>query len=322
LDPRSSKEAPFYWVNSEILTTLGKVLKSSYENDAYRPSSGGGFMNVKWISYTHPEAAHQFVQSLKESGFAVIKDHHIPEKLIFEVYDEWKTFFNSEDKHKYLYDKEHQAGYFPFQSENAKDHEVKDLKEFFHVYSPADIPKSMSDQTREVFEKLNGLAKELLSWLQKETPKETRSLFSMPLQEMIEGSRETLLRPIYYPPLKGDEEPKAIRAAAHEDINLITVLPASTAPGLEVRDLKGNWIPVECDPGQIVVNAGDMLQMASRGFYRSTTHRVVNPKDPELARAPRLSLPLFLHPRGEVQLSEKHTARSYLNERLSEIGLK
>ena len=111
-----------------------------------------------------------------------------------------------------------------------------------------------------------------------------------------------------------------MRAAAHEDINLITLLPAATAPGLEVLDTQGRWHSVKCDPGTIAINAGDMLQMASCGFFKSTTHRVVNPRGPE-ARLPRYSMPLFLHPRAEVRLSAEHTAKSYLEERLRELGL-
>jgi isopenicillin N synthase-like dioxygenase len=138
---------------------------------------------------------------------------------------------------------------------------------------------------------------------------------------MIEGSDDTLLRPIHYPPLTGGEEEGAIRAAAHEDINLITLLPAATAPGLQVKDAKGNWVNIACDPGSLAINAGDMLQMASGGYYVSTTHQVVNPNGPE-AKKPRYSMPLFLHPRKDVKLSDKHTAGSYLEERLIEIGLK
>jgi isopenicillin N synthase-like dioxygenase len=138
---------------------------------------------------------------------------------------------------------------------------------------------------------------------------------------MVDGSAQTLLRVLHYPPLGGDEEEGAVRAAAHEDINLITLLVAATAPGLQLRDARGDWHDVPADPGTIVVNAGDMLQMATDGHYRSTSHRVVNPPAREASRS-RLSMPLFLHPRKEVRLSDRHTAGSYLEERLREIGLK
>ena len=179
----------------------------------------------------------------------------------------------------------------------------------------------MGPNTRELFDRMTALAVELLGWLDDHTPTDIRRTFSVPLREMIQGSRETLLRPIHYPPLTGTEEEGAIRAAAHEDINLITLLPAATAPGLQVKDASGQWINVSCDPGQIVINAGDMLQMASQGYYRSTTHQVVNPRGPE-SRLPRYSMPLFLHPRSDVKLSHTLTAGTYLNERLREIGLK
>ena len=142
----------------------------------------------------------------------------------------------------------------------------------------------------------------------------------MPLSEMIKDSDETLLRVIHYPPMKGNEEQGAIRAAAHEDINLITLLCSATAAGLEVKDIDGNWHSVPCDPGSIAINAGDMLQMASNGYYKSTTHRVVNPMGAD-AKLPRYSMPLFLHPRPDVVLSKDITAGQYLKQRLTEIGL-
>jgi isopenicillin N synthase-like dioxygenase len=121
--------------------------------------------------------------------------------------------------------------------------------------------------------------------------------------------------------MTGDEEPSAIRAAAHEDINLITVLCAGTELGLQAQDIEGNWHEIQCDPGSIAVNTGDMLQMCSDGYFPSTTHRVINPEADRMNVA-RMSMPLFLHPNDNVVLSDKHTAGSYLLERLQEIGLR
>jgi isopenicillin N synthase-like dioxygenase len=120
--------------------------------------------------------------------------------------------------------------------------------------------------------------------------------------------------------LNGTEEQGAIRAAAHEDINLITLLPAATEPGLQVKDKAGNWHDVKTDPETLVVNISDMLQEATDGFYRSTTHRVINPEGSDYSK-PRLSMPMFVHPRADVVLSPRYTAGSYLNERLRELGL-
>ena len=138
---------------------------------------------------------------------------------------------------------------------------------------------------------------------------------------MITDSKTNLLRIIHYPPLDGNEEDGAIRGSAHEDINLITLLVSGTEPGLQVQDTDGNWHDVSCDPGCLAINAGDMLQEASGGYFPSTTHQVINP-DNEIKNKSRLSMPLFLHPRDEVILSKKYTAKEYLDERLREIGLK
>ncbi len=278
-------------------------------------------VQIRTVSCKSSTASLEFTQSILESGFAVVSDHPIPFKLITDSFDEWARFFSSEEKHRYTFEAATQAGYFPFRSENAKDYSKKDLKEFFHFYSTRnELPTATREFTPTLYKQLHDLSKTLLGWIQENTPDHVRMHFSESLTSMIEGSEETLLRPIHYPPLTGAEEEGAVRAAAHEDINLITLLPAATAPGLQVKDLQGNWIDVPCDPGTIVVNSGDMLKMASRDYFPSTTHQVVNPPG-AASRLPRYSMPLFLHPRGNVRLSEGHTARSYLEERLSEIGL-
>lgn len=277
-------------------------------------------MKVMSVKYGSPEAPQGFAESLRNTGFGVISNHPIPVSLINDVFREWAEFYGTEAKWQYKFDPKTQAGYFPFKTENAKDSKVKDLKEFYHIFTETPVPAELSAKTREMFSAMNQVAIDLLGWLQDNTPEDTKRFFSMPLTRMTEGSKETLLRPIHYPPLTGGEEEGAIRAGAHEDINLITILPAATAPGLEVMDVHGNWYSVPCNPGDLVINAGDMLQMASNGYYKSTTHRVVNPRG-DAARQPRYSMPLFLHPRPDVRLSEKHTAGSYLEERLREIGL-
>lgn len=277
-------------------------------------------MDVLKVNYTSPEAAKQFCHSLHTTGFAVLTHHPIPNRLVNEVYSKWADFFNSETKHHYKFDPKTQAGFFPFRTENAKDYKIKDLKEFFHIYPRSELPPELSTATWDLYHRLVSLGSELLTWIQDNTSADVKKNFSMPLPEMVTESKENLLRIIHYPGLKGDEEQGAIRAAAHEDINLITLLCSATAAGLEVMDTAGNWHKVPCDPGSIAINAGDMLQLASKGFYRSTTHRVMNPIGPD-AKLPRYSMPLFLHPRHEVGLSENVTAWDYLSQRLQEIGL-
>ena len=129
------------------------------------------------------------------------------------------------------------------------------------------------------------LALELLDWVEANTPPEIAARLSMPLSKMMEGSKRTLLRVLRYPPLPDSIPDGAVRAAAHEDINLLTVLPASDAPGLELLDTNGQWHPVPCDPGSLAINGGEMLDLATEGYYPATTHRVVNPTGPDARRA-------------------------------------
>ena len=278
-------------------------------------------MDVLTVRYGAEGTGALLTRSLRETGFAVVTHHPVPRELMERTYAEWDRFFASPSKHDFTFDPKKQDGYFPFRSENAKGYPRKDLKEFFHVYPGTVLPGWMSEATRGLYGALASLAGELLALVEDHTPEDVRSKLSMPLRSMIEGSPQTLFRILHYPPLSGAEEHGAVRAAAHEDINLITLLVAATAPGLQVLDAQGRWRDVPADAGSIVVNAGDMLQMATAGHYRSTTHRVVNPTG-EDARQPRLSLPLFLHPRPQVRLSATHTAGEYLEERLREIGLK
>lgn len=278
-------------------------------------------MDVLQVVYGAEDAGARLASSLRSTGFAVLGDHPIPSDLVGETYAEWERFFADPAKHDYTFNPESQDGYFPFRSENAKGRAQKDLKEFFHVYPATRLPEGVSEGTRRLYAALSRLAGELLGLIEAHTPRGVRAGLSRPLPAMIEGSPHTLLRVLHYPPLDGNEEKGAVRAAAHEDINLITLLVAATAPGLQACDTRGQWRDVPADPGTVVVNVGDMLEMATGGYYRSTPHRVVNPRG-DRASQPRLSMPLFLHPWPEVRLSDRHTAGSYLEERLREIGLK
>lgn len=272
------------------------------------------------VDFQDPEGPAKLVRSLRETGFAVLSGHPISSAEIDAIYAGWGDFFASPDKMDYLVDPDTQAGFFPFKSENAKGAVSKDLKEFYHVYPHGPLPPQVEEQTRALYGKLLDLGRELLSWIDRESPEEVRSLYSEPLPEMLDGSDMNLLRILHYPPVKEGEETGAVRAAAHEDINLITLLLSGSAAGLEAQDASGDWHEVPCDPGKITINAGDMLQKASRGYYPSTTHRVVNP--PQGTNVSRYSMPLFLHPRPSVRLDDDYTADGYLQERLREIGLK
>ncbi|MDA9946647.1 isopenicillin N synthase family oxygenase [Candidatus Marinimicrobia bacterium] len=278
-------------------------------------------MQVAKIHYNDKNAPSAFTKSLKDTGFGLIVNHPILPELIKTVYREWKDFFDSELKHTYLFDPLRQDGYFPLGTENAKGYSAKDHKEFFHFYLWGRTPDSISPATKELYDSLVNITSLLLEWIELNTPPEIRSRFSEPLKDMIKDSKTNLLRIIHYPPFIGSEDSQSLRAAPHEDINLITLLVAGTEPGLEAQDKNGNWHKISTDPGTIIVNIGDMLKEVSGGYYPSTTHRVVNPES-ESANNSRFSMPLFLHPRDNVQLSAHYTAKTYLKERLFEIGLK
>jgi len=278
-------------------------------------------MKVQVVDYLAADAPEKFVQSLRETGFGVLINHPIKQEMVESIYNNWYDFFISDEKEAFAYDPKTQDGYFaPEISETAKGHTKKDIKEYYHIYPWGRIPTSLKDEIMEYYNLASDLAAELLSWVEKHSPEDIAKRYSEPLANMIKDTPNTLLRVLHYPPLTGDEEPGAIRAAAHEDINLLTILPAANEPGLQVQQKDGQWADVPCDFGSLVINIGDMLQEITGGYFPSTSHRVINPTGKGTSKS-RISLPLFLHPRDEVVLSERHTQRTYLDERLKELGV-
>lgn len=294
-----------------------RVKESPITHDIY--CEKGSIMALVAVDYTSPTAKQDFVRSLRETGFGVLKNHPLQQSQVQGIYDDWRAFFGETRKADFTVPHNGTGGFYPqTMSETAKGNTIKDIKEFFHFY-PGDVcPEDLRPGAQSYHENAMSLASELLQWIEDESPAEVSALYSEPLSDMIENSPKHLLRILHYPPLTGDEEPTAIRAAAHEDINLITILPAANEPGLQVLASDGSWLEVPCDFGNLIVNIGDMLQEVSGGYFPSTTHRVVNPEGSDKTVG-RISIPLFCHPNPNTVLSERYTADSYLQERLREL---
>lgn len=304
-------------------------------------------MNILPINYNDPEASQKFVESMKTTGFGVLTNTKVNKRLIDAVYKDFASFFASEDKFLHLFDEDVQAGYFPMNLETAKGSKVADIKEFYHYY-PNRINSilrgdKISPYVPKLCWQLEKLSKEVLDWLEKDYADHlgygttlNTSLFQhnsnavlsvntfinskFNWAEKVAASQSTLFRVLHYPPLGGDEAEGAIRAAAHGDINFITTLPVSTAPGLQVLDLEGRWHDVGTDENSVIFNVGDMLELLTEKYYRSTVHRVVNPS--AATNVSRYSMPLFLHPHSDVRLSSNLTAGEFLQQRLRELKLK
>lgn len=296
-----------------------------------------------------PEARKRFVQTLgdglKEFGFITLEHHGVDQTLIRKVYSLFQDFFglDIETKRKYAKVEGGQRGYTEFGMEHAKDSPVGDLKEFWHVgrdfgadhpYAghypnnvwPTEVP-ALKDAAATMFQQLDACVDHLLFALAEyfELPKDT-------FAKMVKDGN-SVMRAIHYPPLGPEHDPKAVRAAAHEDINMITMLCEATSSGLELLTRSGEWMAIDALEGQIVVDAGDMLQRVTNNVIPSTTHRVVNP--PGDSNTPRYSLPFFIHPYSDCVLdvlpcfvTEDNpkryppiTADEFLRQRLREIGL-
>ena len=281
-------------------------------------------MNILSVDYYADDAAADFTKSLKETGFAVLKTHPIDWQLVQTVYKEWECFLKSQKAENYRFNPDKQDGYFPKDvSEVAKGEKIKDIKHFYHLYFPwGRYPNEVSNAAREMFNQMIALGKILLQWIDDYMDREVAAKLPLELKDTVSES-DTLLRILHYPAMQGNEEPGAVRAAAHEDINLITLLPIASSPGLQVLSPFNNqWYEVPCDSESIIINIGDMLQEMTNGEYIATKHRVVKPEG-EIQNIDRVSTPCFIHPKPDVYLSKKYPqARIFLDERLKELGLK
>jgi len=289
----------------------------------------------------------QIGNAFHEIGFVAVKNHGIPPQLIDDFYNSANSFFalDVDTKRKYeVPGLAGQRGYTSFGTEHAKQSKVADLKEFFQLgqYVAADHPlKDQYPDNVQVAEKpaFAQLGKELYQSFEKAGAHLLKAIaifLELP-ETYFDGKIEdgnSILRAIHYPPIR--QEPKsAIRAEQHEDINLITLLVGASAGGLQLLNMEDEWLPIMPEDGEIVINVGDMLQRLTNNYLKSTTHRVVNPPKEEWHK-PRLSIPFFLHPKSDMDLTclahcisddapvayDPITAGDYLDERLREIGLK
>lgn len=285
-----------------------------------------------------------FGEALSNVGFFALIDHGIEQRIIDAAYAATEAFFALPEATKAQYeisDLNGQRGFTCFGKEHAKDSEAPDLKEFWHlgrdrlVENPTDYPDNIWPREVPQFQPVMATLFQQLETCASHLMEACALYLNLPADffttQVAEG--HTILRVIHYPPIPGDATPASQRAAPHEDINLITLLCEATTPGLELLKPDGEWLSVQTLPGQIVVDTGDMLQSLTNGLLKSTTHRVVNPNS---SRDRRFSMPFFVHPRPEFDLTPlpecvertgkaakypAQTAGEYLHQRLKEIGL-
>ena len=218
------------------------------------------------ISMRSSDCAAAFTDSLRHFGFAALSDHPLDMSRVNSIYEQWLAFFQMEEKFAYPFDEAEQDGYFGLQdAESAKGFIEQDFKEYFHYYPWGRCPAHLVDDVQSYYAESQAFAVQLLAWVEQHSPAEVQARYSQPLSTMIDGSVASLLRILHYPPQQG--ESKAPRANAHEDINLLTILPAANGPGLLVKHRDGQWITVPNEPGTVIINTGDMLQEASGGYF-------------------------------------------------------
>ncbi|WP_435255089.1 isopenicillin N synthase family dioxygenase [Tenacibaculum sp. A30] len=297
------------------------------------------------------ERKQKFINEIGDAyeniGFVALKGHFLDDQLVDNLYAEIKKFFDlpTEVKEKYeIPGIGGQRGYVSFGKESAKGKKEGDLKEFWHFGQYVDADSKYAKEYPENVEveelpEFNKVGKEAYQMLEKTAKYVLRSLaLHLGLEETYFDNYikngNSILRPIHYPPIT--TEPKgAVRAAAHGDINLITLLMGAQGKGLQVQNHKGEWIDAIAEPDELMINVGDMLSRHSNNRLKSTIHQVTNPPK-ELWGTSRYSIPFFMHPVSDMKLDvlencidennpkqfEDITAGEFLDERLRELGLK
>jgi isopenicillin N synthase-like dioxygenase len=299
-----------------------------------------------------PVRKQKFVNEIgkayEDIGFVALKGHFLDDKLVGELYGEVRNFFSLpvEVKEKYeIPGIGGQRGYVSFGKEHAKGRSAGDLKEFWHFGQYVDANskyKAEYPDNVEVSElpNFNTTGKEAYQMLEKTGVYVLRALaLFLGLDEFYFDNYikdgNSILRPIHYPPITDEPKDGAVRAAAHGDINLITLLMGAQGKGLQVQNHDGQWIDAIAEPDEVVINVGDMLSRHTNNRLKSTIHQVVNPPR-ELWGTSRFSIPFFMHPVSDMRLNclencidadhpklyDDITAGEFLDERLVELGLK
>jgi isopenicillin N synthase-like dioxygenase len=275
--------------------------------------------------------------ALEAIGFFAVVNHGVDRDLIQRAYQQAEAFFQLPDEVKLRYEDpalNGQRGFTRFGKEHAKDHPAPDLKEFWHVGRESHLANLDPIEVAEFYQVMAQLYAQLDQCAV--TLLEACALYLGESRSFLSDmtiNADSILRIIHYPPIPEEADPASLRSAPHEDINLITLLCEATDSGLELLQRDGTWLTIPNIPGQIIVDSGDMLQQLTNGLLKSTTHRVVNQGD----RERRFSMPFFVHPVAKTDLTPLQTciaktggmikfpsitAGEYLQQRLSEIGLK
>ncbi|NNE31444.1 MAG: isopenicillin N synthase family oxygenase [Winogradskyella sp.] len=307
-------------------------------------------VDLKDFTSGDPQRKQKFIKEIgkayEDIGFVALKGHFLDDKLVDNLYEEVKNFFDLPLEVKESYEIPGiggQRGYVSFGKESAKGKKEGDLKEFWHFGQYVEDDEERRKEYPENVEvkelpNFNTVGKEAYTMLEKTAKYVLRALaLHLDLEETyFDGyihNGNSILRPIHYPPIT--EEPKnAVRAAAHGDINLITLLMGAQGRGLQVQRHDGEWIDAIAEPDELMINVGDMLSRHTNNKLKSTIHRVVNPPR-ELWGTSRYSIPFFMHPISEMKLDvldsciddenpklySDITAGEFLNERLIELGL-
>lgn len=259
---------------------------------------------------------------LHKYGFCTVENDTKTINLLREANKLWKNFFNSEEKYNFLANIRNYDGFVPIiKSETAPNSSEKDIKEFYRYYELGRKPYIVSDITNEVFNILFRLSKNILKICNNYLGNNTKTNLSETIDSMIDNSVNNLLRITHYPPLKNNKI-VGMRCAEHKDLDLITLLPLSNGPGLQLF-IEDTWIdmPFSVEPNKTIILTGEMLEIISNGYYQSMKHRVINPRN-ENENLSRISIQFFAHPRDDARLNSNETAGNFCLKKYYEYSNK
>lgn len=273
-------------------------------------------MDTRSVIHLHDrDAAVKFSQSLHENKFALIKSDLFTSEDLATFYEEWRRFFRSdiEEKHHYLFDEVKEHGYFPVNLERARIAKETGHKEVYHYFPTGNNPSATQESSYKIYMTLLLISQTILQWLDISTPEEITSNFPLPLSSSLDIQLYTLLRVLYHP-ADDAKTTNVIRTIEHEDRSLLTLLPSATAPGLEIKNSRGEWVSVEGREDSVLVISGHLLEIYSRGYYQPITHRVINSRN-DIRAGERISSVLFVHPKPDIILPNGLSVIGFFHER-------
>lgn len=272
-----------------------------------------------YVNLNDGNCGETLVKSLRSSGYAILKNHNVPINLLDQTIEQWKGFFNSNEKYNLARTDDVDEGYFPLNEETMKKDLKADFKELYQAHYGSKLPESIDTRsTVAIFDALVSLGEKITVLIDSNLPEKFKKDkdTNENLVKMSSDCGNHIIRIIHYPPILGNYLKQ--RAEAHSDICLFTFIFGKFLNGLELQDFQGEWFIPDCDESSIVIFTSEMLEIYTKSYFKAVIHRVFTDKN--TCSTTRYSIPFGFHPFRQAKLSTNLTAGQYLSQRLVEMG--